>query len=240
MKKILPLICFLVFMVQPAVAADITQLGLLGQVSFKTLSEDLGSALSYKPVTPAEPLGILGFDVGIVITATDISRSTASLNAATNSTDSIKTLIVPKLHVAKGLPMNFDIAAFISKVPTTNISLFGGEIRYSPLAGNMAMPAVAVRGALTKLTGVDQLDLDTKSLDVSISKGFLMFTPYAGVGQVWVTSTPNVGAALKEESFSKSKIFIGGNLNLGLMNIALEGDKTGDAKSASLKVGLRF
>lgn len=136
--------------------------------------------------------------------------------------------------------MNFDIAAFISKVPTTNISLWGGEIRYSPLAGGMAMPAVAVRGALTKLTGVDQLDLDTKSLDVSISKGFLMFTPYAGVGQVWVTSTPNGVPSLKEESFSKSKIFIGGNLNLGLMNIALEGDKTGDAKSGSLKIGLRF
>ncbi|MEQ1813028.1 MAG: hypothetical protein ABL860_01060, partial [Candidatus Nitrotoga sp.] len=168
-------------------------------------------------------------------------RSTAFLNAATNSTDSIKTLIVPKLHVAKGLPMNFDIAAFISKVPTTNISLVGGEIRYSPLAGGMAMPAVAVRGALTKLTGVNQLDLNTKSLDVSISKGFLMLTPYAGVGQVWVTSTPNVAPLpLKEESFSKSKIFIGGNLNLGLMNIALEGDKTGDAKSASLKIGLRF
>ena len=239
MKKILPLICTLAFMVQPAAAADITNLGALGQASFKTLSEDFGSALSYKPVTPAEPLGILGFDVGIVVTSTDVSRSTAFLNTVTNSTDSIKTLIVPKLHVAKGLPMNFDIAAFISKVPTTNISLVGGEIRYSPLSGGGAMPAVAVRGALTKLTGVDQLDLNTKSLDVSISKGFLMFTPYAGVGQVWVTSTPN-GVPLQEESFSKSKIFVGGNLNLGLMNIALEGDKTGDAKSGSLKIGFRF
>ncbi len=239
MKKILPLICTLAFMVQPAAAADITNLGALGQASFKTLSEDFGSALSYKPVTPAEPLGILGFDVGIVVTSTDVSRSTDFLNTVTNSTDSIKTLIVPKLHVAKGLPMNFDIAAFISKVPTTNISLVGGEIRYSPLSGGVAMPAVAVRGALTKLTGVDQLDLNTKSLDVSISKGFLMFTPYAGVGQVWVTSTPN-GVPLQEESFSKSKIFVGGNLNLGLMNIALEGDKTGDAKSGSLKIGFRF
>lgn len=238
MKKILPLICTLAFMVQPVAAADITNLGALGQASFKTLSEDLGSALSYKPVTPAEPLGILGFDVGIVVTSTDVSRSAAAFSTATG--DTINRLIVPKLHVAKGLPMNFDIAAFISKVPTTNISLWGGELRYSPLAGGVAIPAVAVRGALTKLTGVDQLDLSTKSLDVSISKGFLMFTPYAGVGQVWVTSTPNVGAVLKEESFSKSKIFIGGNLNLGLMNIALEGDKTGDAKSGNLKIGLRF
>jgi len=240
MKKLLPLLCTLAFMANPAAAADINNLGALGQASFKTLSEDLSSALSYKPVTPAEPLGILGFDVGIVVTSTDISRSTAILNTATNGGESIKSLIVPKLHVAKGLPMSFDIAAFISKVPTTNISLVGGEIRYSPLSGGVAMPAVSIRGALTKLTGVDQLDLSTKSLDVSISKGFLMFTPYAGVGQVWVTSTPNGVPLLREESFSQSKIFIGGNVNLAIMNIALEGDKTGDAKSASLKIGFRF
>lgn len=240
MKKILPLICTLAFVVQPAAAADIANLGAVAQGNFKILSEDLGSALSYKPVTPAEPLGITGFDVGIVITATDVSRSTAILNTATSSTDSIETLIVPKLHVAKGLPLDIDVAAFISKVPTTNITLFGGELRYSPLAGSTTMPAVAIRGAFTKLTGVDQLSFDTKSLDVSISKGFTMFTPYAGVGRVWVTSTPNGVPLLIEESFSQTKIFIGGNLNFGLMNIALEGDKTGDANSASLKIGLRF
>ncbi len=240
MKKILPLICTLVLVAQPAAAADITTLNQLAQGQFKTLSEDLGSALSYKPVTPAEPLGITGFDVGLVVTATDVGRSTANLKAATNGQDSISTLIVPKLHIAKGLPLNIDVAAFVSKVPTTNISLFGGEVRYSPLSGGVAMPAIAIRGAFTKLTGVNQLSLGTKSLDVSISKGFLMFTPYAGVGKVWVTSTPNVGASLKEESFTQNKVFIGGNVNLGLMNFALEGDKTGDASSASLKIGFRF
>ena len=239
MKKILPLICTLAFVAQPAAAADITTLNALAQAQFKTLSEDLGSALSYKPVTPAEPLGITGFDVGLVVTATDVGRSTANLKAATNGQESISTLIVPKLHIAKGLPLNIDVAAFVSKVPTTNISLFGGELRYAILAGSVATPAVAIRGAMTKLTGVDQLSLDTKSLDISISKGFLMFTPYAGVGKVWVNSNPNAGS-LREESFTQNKVFIGGNMNLGLMNFALEGDKTGDAKSASLKIGFRF
>ena len=238
MKKLLPLFCALFCVAQPVHAADISALNLLTQSAFKTLSEDLGSALSYKPVTPAEPLGVTGFDIGVVVSSTDMKKSSAAWNTATGG-DSISKLIVPKLHIAKGLPFNLDIAAFYSKIPTTNISLFGAELRYAILEGGVAMPALAVRGAYTKLSGVDQLALDTKSLDISISKGFAMFTPYAGVGNVWVNSTPNAGT-LTEESFTQSKVFAGGNLNFGLFNLALEGDKTGSAKSYSLKMGFRF
>ena len=238
MKKLLPLFCALFCVAQPVHAANISNLNILLQAEFKTLSEDLGSALSYKPVTPAEPLGVTGFDIGVVVSSTDMKKSSAAWNTATGG-DSISKLIVPKLHIAKGLPFNLDIAAFYSKIPTTNISLFGAELRYAILEGGVAMPALAVRGAYTKLSGVDQLALDTKSLDISISKGFAMFTPYAGVGNVWVNSTPNAGT-LTEESFTQSKVFAGGNLNFGLFNLALEGDKTGSAKSYSLKMGFRF
>ncbi len=239
MKKLLPLFCALACFAQPALAANITTLDALLQPAFKILSEDLGSALSYKPVTPAEPLGITGFDVGLVVTGTDMSRSSTALSTATGGGSAPSTLPIAKLHIAKGLPFNLDIAAFIAKVPDTNITLVGGELRYAILKGGITMPAVAVRGALTKLSGVDQLALDTKSLDISISKGFAMFTPYAGVGQVWVNSTPNV-PLLVAESFTQSKVFAGANLNFGLFNMALEADKTGEAKSYSAKFGFRF
>lgn len=237
MKKLLPLFCALAFISPPGFAAEISTLNLLLQPAFKTLSEDLGSALSYKPVTPAEPLGVTGFDIGLVVTGTDMEKSSAAWAAATG--DTISTLYIPKLHIAKGLPFNLDIAAFYSKVPSTNISMYGGELRYAILEGGTAMPAIAIRGALTKLSGVTQLALDTRSLDISISKGLAMFTPYAGLGKVWVVSTPTAGI-LTEEKFTQNKVFAGGNLNFGLINMALEGDKTGSAKSYSLKLGFRF
>ncbi len=243
MKKLLPLFCALACFAQPALAANITALNLLNQTQFKDFSEDLGSALSYKPVTPAEPLGITGFDVGLVVTSTDITRISTAWSTATGDSSAPSILLIPKLHVAKGLPFNLDIAAFIAKVLNTNITLTGGELRYAILEGGITMPAVAVRGALTKLSGVDQLALDTKSLDISISKGFAMFTPYAGVGQVWVNSTASVlglSEVKLDESFTQSKVFAGFNLNFGLINMALEADKTGAAKSYSAKVGLRF
>ncbi len=240
MKKLLALLCTL-GIAQPAMAANITNLGSLGQAEFRTLSEDLGAALSYKPVTPAAPLGVTGFDVGVEVTQTDMSKSTQLWNRITNGGSTISKLYVPKLHVAKGLPFGLDVAAFYSAIPSTNIKLYGGELRYAILEGGLTMPAVAVRGSFTKLSGVDQLALDTKGLDISISKGFAMFTPYAGVGQVWVNSTANVAPlTLSAEKFTQTKVFLGGNLNLGFSNLAAELDKTGGIQSISVKLGFRF
>ena len=147
---------------------------------------------------------------------------------------------MPKLHIYKGLPLNFDIGAFYSIVPGTNIKLYGGELRYAILEGGVASPAVGIRGALTKLSGVSQLAFSTKSLDVSISKGFAIFTPYAGIGYVWVDSNPDAATTLKEESFRQNKVFVGGNFNFGITNLALEYDKTGSAPTYSVKLGFRF
>jgi len=238
MRNKLSLLCVLGCFAQTGWAANIDNLGGLGQSEFKLFSEDIGAALSYKSVTPAEPLGVTGFDLGLEVSATEVKNSSL-WNTATGS--SVNTLPVPKLHIHKGLPLNIDVGAFYSSVPTTNIKLYGAELSYALLEGNVATPAVAIRGSMSKLAGVDQLSFNTKGLDISISKGFAMFTPYAGVGTVWVDSTPNVsGSGLSKESFQQSKVFAGGNLNFGLANFALEYDKTGEAQSYSAKLGLRF
>ena len=239
MRTKLSLLCIMGCFAQPVWAAniDLTKFtGTTGQSDFKAFSEDLGSALSYKAVTPPAPLGVTGFDLGLEATSTKMRN----LNIATGGSET--RLIVPKLHVYKGLPLNIDVGAFYSAVPSTNIKLYGGELRYAILEGGVALPAVGIRGSMTKLTGVDQLSFGTKGLDISISKGFAMFTPYAGVGRVWVDSTPSglPAQVLKKETFQQSKVFVGGNLNFGLVNFAVEYDKTGSAKSYSAKLGFRF
>ena len=238
MKKLLALLCTL-GIAQPAMAASISTLQALGQSEFRTLSEDLGAALSYKPLTPAAPMGTTGFDMGIEVTQTDMSKSSQLWSKATGGGSSVSKLYVPKLHFDKGLPFGIDVAAFYSKIPTTNITLYGGELRYAILEGGLAQPAIAVRGSFTKLSGVSQLSLDTKGLDISICKGFAMLTPYAGIGQVWVNSTANV-TGLAAEKFTQGKVFVGANLNLGVTNLAAELDKTGGIQSVSMKLGFRF
>jgi hypothetical protein len=223
----------------PVRAADLDSINLLSQSQFRLLSEDLGAALSYKPLAPATPLGITGFDVGVAVTATQI-RNTAVLDLATSGGSIPSYLPVPTLRVAKGLPFDIDVGFAAGAVPGTNIRFYGGELRYAILAGNMALPAVAVRGSYTRLNGVSQLSLDTKGVDLSISKGFLGFTPYAGAGRVWVSTTPNGIAGLAGESFGLNKVFAGVNVNVLLMNLAIEADRTGENTSFGLKAGIRF
>jgi len=240
------LICIAVattFMSLSVQAADIDALQNLGQAEFKSLSKDLTSALSYKAVAPAEPLGLTGFDVGIEVTGTSLDSSTIWEKATGKD---LSTLPIAKLHAHKGLPLGIDLGAVYSAVPGSNIKLMGGELRYAIVQGNVALPAVGIRAAMTKLSGVDQLEFSSKSVELSVSKGFAMLTPYIGIGQVWSTSTPQnitiTGTTdkLTEEKNSETKLFAGTNINLGLINFAGEFDKTGDNNSYSLKVGLRF
>ncbi len=62
---------------RPGLADDIDQLANLAQAEFERLSEDLSSALSYKAIIPATPLGWTGFDIGFELTATDLHNPTS-------------------------------------------------------------------------------------------------------------------------------------------------------------------
>jgi hypothetical protein len=239
MKIILSLLLTLGCFAQSVWAGNIDNIGSLNQSQFKTFSEDIGSVASYKPVTPAEPLGVFGFDLGIEATQTKL-QDPALWTIATSGTFTSNSVVLPKLHAFIGLPLGIDVGAVYSQAPSTNIKVYGGEIRYAIIEGGTATPAVAIRGSLTKMTGVDQLSFNTKGLDVSISKGFAMFTPYAGVGEVWSDSTPNGIPTLTKESFNQNKFYVGCNLNILLVNIDLEYDKTGSDQSYSAKLGVRF
>ncbi|MEX8496472.1 MAG: hypothetical protein AB3X41_05565 [Leptothrix ochracea] len=220
-------------------AGSINALNALSQSDFRLLSEDLGAAVSYKPLVPAESLGIIGFDVGVGLGATKL-QSTNVLNQASGGSIDLSTLPFAMVRAHKGLPMNIDVGVALGTLPGTGVSTKGAELRWAFLPGSMVTPAVAVRGAYSSMSGVSQLDVNTTSLDVSISKGFLFLKPYAGVGIVQVKSTPNGVASLQAESFTQPKTFVGLNMNFMLLNLAIEGDKTGSNTSYGIKLGVRF
>jgi hypothetical protein len=220
-------------------AADINTVGSLTQAEFRLLSEDLGAVASFKPLIPAESMGLTGFDIGVGTTATQLAnRSVWQAAAAGNAAPS--SLAVPFVRVHKGLPFNIDVGASLAAAPSTNIRVTSGELRWAFVPGGTLTPALAVRASVSQLSGVDQLGLQTVGLDVSISKGFAFFTPYAGVGTVGVKSKPAASTGLASESFNEVKVFAGANVNLGLINFVLEADRTGDATSYGVKVGFRF
>ncbi len=227
MKKIVLAVLIVLLTAVPAMAKLNIDLTGLAQSEFKDFSTELGLALSYIPLAPAEPLGggvLPHFDVGVETTSVNISDKAAFWTNAATGVPSM--LLFPKLHAQLGLPVvPIDIGYVYSKVPNSDIKLTGGEIKWAILKGSTLTPALAIRGAYTKLEGVNVLDLSTKSLDISISKGFAMLTPYAGVGEVWITSKPASGLGIQKEDITETKSFVGMKLSLlPVLNIVAEAD----------------
>jgi hypothetical protein len=219
-------------------AFDINTINALSQSEFRLLSEDMGAALSFKPIIPSEALGITGFDLGVAVTGTTL-KNAVLLSKASNGEEVPKTLPIATARVHKGLPFNLDIGVSYSAVPDSDIRLWGGEFRWAVLPGSTLVPAVAIRASGSRLDGVDQWKMQTMAADISVSKGFAIFTPYGGVGQVWVRSKPQQVPTLQEEKFQQTKFFAGVNINVGV-NFAFEYDNTGGINSYSAKVGFRF
>ena len=220
----------------PAAAEDFSTIRLLPQSEFRALSEDLGAALAYRGVTPATPLGVLGFDVGVGVTDTSVEHSSAFRLAGAGGRSS---LLIPRLHVHKGLPGRFDVGGFIAGATQIDTKLYGLEARYAVIDDTLTTPAIALRLAGTRATGTGDLRISTASADVMISKKLTALTPYAGGGVVRVDSKVN-GAALFAERFDRTRVFVGVNLNLLAFNVALEAEKMGDNTSLSAKLGFRF
>ena len=233
-KRLLPLI--LAASACTAHAADFSAIGTLTQDQFLRLSRDLGAALSYKGVTPATPLGLAGFDIGVEVTDTKVESSDAFSRAGAGGQSH---LVIPKLHVYKGLPAGFDIGAFIGGSSAVGASVFGADLRYAIVDDGVATPAVAVRLSGTKAGGLGDLSVSTIAFDAMISKKLALFTPYAGAGSVRVQSTAH-NTGLAEVTFNKGRVFGGLNVNLIGANLALEAEKMGANTSLSAKLGLRF
>jgi len=190
MKRIALLVLVLLLTAMPAFGKTIINLDpALTQEQFKKLSTDIGLALSYIPLSPAEPLGttlLPGFDIGVEATVVNIDRSEPYWSLA--GTDIPSSLVFPKLHVQVGLPVvPIDFGYVYAKVPDSDIQLSGGEIKWAILRGSTLTPAIALRGAYTKLSGVNDLDLSTMGVDASISKGFLFLTCLTSTRNRWTS-----------------------------------------------------
>lgn len=230
-----------VFAVPPALAGgnDIVLTPTLAQGTFDTLVDELGLAIAYNPYAPAEPLGLTGFEIGLSLSMVEIDDAVWDQVVGDASAPSL--LPVPRLMARKGLPFGIDIGAAYTSVPGSNITIIGGELRKALLEGSVATPAVSVLGHFSNLNGVDDLDLSTYGVDLGISKGFAMLTPYAGIGQVWYEGSENAAAlTLADRDASETRGYLGLRIGfLPLMNLVAQADFSA-VNSYTVRLNLGF
>ena len=201
------------------------------QAGFDTFSNELGGALAYRAVAPADPLGIIGFDIAV---------------EGTNASFGGDSVIIPKIKFQKGLPGNLDIAGYYTQLPLSSISgvsgdgtAYGVALSYAILEGGVVSPALAIRGSYTNADIPGVIGATTTGVDLEISKGFPIISPYAGIGMVNI-STTDKGTGWNDYSATETRYFAGANFNLKIMDIAFEVGKTGDNNFTTFKLGFRF
>ncbi len=216
----------------PALAVDIDILN-PDQEAFRGVSEEMAAAFSFKNMNTTEPLGLTGFNIGAVGSYTSVDNEEAFQDLIGVPVEDLATV---GIGATKGLPWGFDIGAFYTGDPGSNVRLYGGELRYAFVSGNVAIPAIGVRVAGTKLDGIDQFSMETLSADVSASKGFAFITPYLGVGQVFAFSDPDETTGLEDEDFSDTRVFAGARLSFLPFQLIGEVDNVGGTTSYNLRL----
>ena len=116
----------------------------------------------------------------------------------------------------------------------------GLHAKYALLEGGIVMPAIALRTSYSRLGGVSQMDLNNLAFDALISKGFVGFTPYVGVGTVHSKAKVNGLSNVHDERFRQAKSFVGVSMNMVWFNLSAEYERVGSASNIGVKAGLRF
>jgi hypothetical protein len=209
MKRILLLAVLAVLAAAGNSMAWDINLGNIAHGEFKDLTREFGSAIAYRNLAPAEPLGITGFDVAAQASFVNIDKEASQWQKVTNN-EAPSYIAYPTIRARKGLPLGIDVGAMYSYISNTSIQLYGAEISKAILEGGIASPALGIRGSYTRLAGAGDLTLQTAGIDASISKGFIFVTPYAGGGMLWLDGKSNSNAvSLKSESIWQPRGFVG-------------------------------
>lgn len=187
-------------------------------VLFRSLASELGVVLAPRLIEPADTLGFSGFQFSADFAFTSINHTQPYWRALQSSPDPNATDLVSHggatmstvgIFVRKGmwLPLpSFELGGGV--VHLIDSSMWAGQV-YAKFAlhegyHRLPLPSVAVRGAVSRVMGTDQIDLTVPSIDVEISRQFgvagtFSLTPFAGWNWLLVVprsevvdKTPNV------------------------------------------------
>ena len=207
------------------------------QQDFHTVAQDLTAGLDDKALAPATPGGLLGFSIGTYGSYATTRDSGAWQRLTGSAVDGVGTI---GLRASKGLPFGIDVGGFYARIPGSDAAVWGGELRYAILDGGVATPAVALRGTYTRGSNTGDFSYASYGTDVSISKGVLFFTPYAGAGYVHSSTRADGRFGLAKENLDRAKFFAGLGFKLLLLDATAEYERLGSNNVYSLKAGLTF
>jgi len=226
--------------------------------AFRSLVSELGVVVAPKFLSPTDSLGFSGFQFSGEYAFTQISGdapywcATEEATACGGSGGKPGGLSTFTVMARKGLwlPLpSFEVGAGATRVLDSR--LWAGQL-YAKFAVHEGfhgwpLPSVAVRGAVSRLYGSEQLDLTVASFDLSIGKevgaaGSFQLAPYGGWNVLWIVArsevidkTPTIDPLMQpndvnmnfvfaeQDNIFRQRLFAGMKLKYYIFAFTLEG-----------------
>jgi hypothetical protein len=153
------------------------------------MADALGDVLMFPNLAPASPTGVMGFEVLAAAGGPQVDTG----QHWWHDVDGARVGGVfygQRLIVRKGLPARLDVGVQAGQV--LGERFWGGEVRWALLEGGAVSPAAALRATYSRLASTG-LNVDVSEAQLVVSKGFLVVTPYAGIGYRRVSAGATFG-----------------------------------------------
>lgn len=162
--------------------------------NFRAFAKELGAALTSVNLMPPSTLGHAVFSVSAEVSA--ISFKTSQFLLPTERSFS-GPLLLPSLHVRKGLPFSFELRARAGWLERSRMAVATVEGKWAIAESMPYLPDFGVRAYGTRLFNTRDFQLFATGLDVGIGKrfavaGIMTLTPYAGWNLVWVSASSSI------------------------------------------------
>ncbi|SEL80721.1 hypothetical protein SAMN05444354_108303 [Stigmatella aurantiaca] len=153
-----------------------------GNSNFQAFARTFGAALTSTNLMPPETLGHSGFNINLELSVINLPDDVLIPTEGAQP----GSLLLPALHVRKGLPFSLELGARVGWVEKSSLFAATGELKWAINEGFTYLPDIGVRGHITRLMGARDLGLTTAGLDFGVGKqfpvgGMVTFTPYGGL-----------------------------------------------------------
>lgn len=188
--------------------------------NFRAFVRELGAAITSVNLMPPETLGHAAFSVNAEVSVVNVDTNDVAFpsNRPIGS-----TLLIPSLHVRKGLPFSFEVGGRGAWLDRSQMIALGAEVKWALNEGFLYLPDFGIRGHGTRLLGTRDFQVTTAGIDFGIGKqfavgGMLTLTPYAGWDLVFVGAssgnvdfdpgrTPEASVADRNAQFENTAVF---------------------------------
>ena len=156
------------------------------QGEFATFSRLMAQGIFADPVQPARAGGVLGFDVGVAVTAVKVDTNAEYWRRAVPASSDFTHsgyAAVPRLVVSKGFGAG-TLSVGYAQISSSGIKTYGGALDLPLIRGSVMTPELALRASYSAMTGIDAFRLKTYGVEAFLSKGFGPVTPFAAIGKM--------------------------------------------------------